>query len=199
MAGGGTTTLPDADVEERTRLLPPWRVVLHDDPVTTMEFVVELLVSVFGKPPVEAVRLMLEVHHGGAATITVCPQERAELYVEQVVSLSRGRGFPLAATAEPGSRALFQLTMPDMRGLEVTIALRERFPKALIVIATMYDAYSLMEEAFTKGCNVFLVKPHGFMELFKRLTTMEMDELRATQRLVIDQYGPREFKPTATP
>jgi ATP-dependent Clp protease adaptor protein ClpS len=101
MRGGGTTTLPDVDVEERTQVAPPWRVVLHDDPVTTMEFVVELLVSLFGKPPVEAVRLMLEVHHGGAATVAVCAQERAELYVEQVVSLSRARGFPLAATAEP--------------------------------------------------------------------------------------------------
>jgi ATP-dependent Clp protease adaptor protein ClpS len=100
--GGGTTTLePDVLVEERTHVPPPWRVVLHDDPVTTMEFVVELLVGLFGKPPVEAVRLMLEVHHGGAATVAVCAQERAELYVEQVVSLSRPRGFPLAATAEP--------------------------------------------------------------------------------------------------
>jgi ATP-dependent Clp protease adaptor protein ClpS len=75
--------------------------VLHDDPVTTMEFVVELLVILFGKPPVEAVRLMLEVHHGGTATVAVCHQERAELYVEQVASLARPRGYPLAATAEP--------------------------------------------------------------------------------------------------
>jgi ATP-dependent Clp protease adaptor protein ClpS len=102
MAGPAAPVLePDVDVGESTSLAPPWRVVLHDDPVTTMEFVVELLVSVFGKPPVEAVRLMLEVHHGGAAVVAVCPQERAELYVEQVVSLARPRGFPLAATAEP--------------------------------------------------------------------------------------------------
>jgi two-component system chemotaxis response regulator CheY len=93
--------------------------------------------------------------------------------------------------------AMVDMKLPDMHGLEVTTALRQRFPDALIVIATMYDAYSLMEEAFSKGCNVFLVKPHGFMELFKRLTTAEMSELRTTQCLVIDQYGPRVFKPTA--
>ncbi len=93
--------------------------------------------------------------------------------------------------------AMVDMKLPDMHGLEVTTALRQRFPDTLIVIATMYDAYSLMEEAFSKGCNVFLVKPHGFMELFKRLTTAEMSELRTTQCLVIDQYGPRVFKPTA--
>jgi CheY-like chemotaxis protein len=93
--------------------------------------------------------------------------------------------------------AMVDMKLPDMHGLEVTVALRQRFPKALLVIATMYDSYSLMEEAFTKGCNVFLVKPHGFMELFKRLTTLDMNEILSTQRLVIDQYGPREFKPTA--
>jgi CheY-like chemotaxis protein len=101
------------------------------------------------------------------------------------------------ADLEELTLAMVDMKLPDMHGLEVTVALRQRFPKTLIVIATMYDAYSLMEDAFTKGCNVFLVKPHGFMELFKRLTTLDMNEILSTQRLVIDQYGPREFKPTA--
>jgi len=89
--------------------------------------------------------------------------------------------------------AMVDMKLPDMHGLEVTLALRKRFPTALIVIATMYDAFSLMEEAFGKGCNVFLVKPHGFMELYKRLTSTDMGEMRKTQRLVIDQYGPRSL------
>lgn len=93
--------------------------------------------------------------------------------------------------------AMVDMKLPDMHGLEVATVLRQRFPNALIVIATMYDSHSLMREAFTKGCNVFLVKPHGFMELFKRLTTMEMSEIRKTTCLVIDQYGPRVFKSTA--
>jgi ATP-dependent Clp protease adaptor protein ClpS len=75
-------------------------VLLNDD-VTTMDFVVWLLVTLFAKPYDEAVRLMLEVHETGAATVTVCPQERAELYVEQVRSLARARGYPLVATTEP--------------------------------------------------------------------------------------------------
>ena len=88
-------------VPEETRRSPIWRVVLHNDDVTTMDFVVHLLMTLFGMPLAEARRLMLEVHHGGAAVVAACPRERAELYVEQVRSLARPRGFPLVATAEP--------------------------------------------------------------------------------------------------
>lgn len=89
--------------------------------------------------------------------------------------------------------AMVDMKLPDMHGLDLTVELRRRFPQALIVIATMYDARSLMEQAFTNGCNVFLVKPHGFMELYKRLTTLDMSEMRSIRCLVIDQYGPRAF------
>ena len=75
-------------------------MILHNDDVTTMEFVVWLLVTLFGKSFDEAVTLMLAVHQTGSATVIVCPQERAELYVEQVHSLARPRGFPLAASCE---------------------------------------------------------------------------------------------------
>jgi ATP-dependent Clp protease adaptor protein ClpS len=91
----------EPDVVVDVRVSPPWRVILHNDDVTTMDFVVHLLVTLFAKPQSEAVALMLVVHHAGFATVTVCPQERAELYVEQVRSLARAQGFPLVATAEP--------------------------------------------------------------------------------------------------
>ena len=60
-------------------------------------------------------------------------------------------------------------------------------------MATMHDGRDLIEEAFAAGADVYLVKPHGFMELFKRLkeTGSDMSELR---RLIIDQFGPRPFK-----
>jgi ATP-dependent Clp protease adapter protein ClpS len=47
------------------------------------------------------VRLTFEVHESGSALITVTSFERAELYLEQVRSLARPRGFPLVATMEP--------------------------------------------------------------------------------------------------
>ena len=98
--GGKEVPVLEPVVGEETKVSPPWRVILHNDDVTTMDFVVHLLVTLFAKPQADAVRLMLEVHRTGAATVATCPQERAELYVEQVHSLARARGFPLTATAE---------------------------------------------------------------------------------------------------
>ena len=101
MGQTGATTELEEEVAVEVWLAPPWRVILHDDPVTTMDFVVWLLQHLFHKPTEEAVRLMLEVHTRGTGVAAVCARERAELYVEQVHSLSRARGFPLTATTEP--------------------------------------------------------------------------------------------------
>lgn len=87
--------------------------------------------------------------------------------------------------------AVVDMQLPDGSGLSLTQKLRERCPKAYLVVATMYDERSLMDSTFERGGNCFLVKPHGFMELFKRLTTSDLDELREASCLIIDQYGPR--------
>ena len=100
MAPESPTLVPEAETEERTAHAPQWKVLLHDDDTTTMDFVVWLLQKIFHKEPEEAVRLMLEVHETGLALVTVTNLERAELYVEQVHSLARPRGFPLQATME---------------------------------------------------------------------------------------------------
>ena len=92
--------------------------------------------------------------------------------------------------------AVVDMQLPDVNGLQLTVELRERYPNAVIVVATMYDERSLMERSFQKGCNIFLVKPHGFMELFKRLTTINLDEMCTQTNMVIDQYGPRILTPT---
>ena len=89
--------------------------------------------------------------------------------------------------------ALVDMELPDINGLQLTQRIRERFPHAYIVVATMHDERTLMEKTFAKGGNCFLVKPHGFMELFKRLTTIDTSELINAGDIVIDQYGPRKF------
>ena len=101
MATEAPTADPDVETDEKTRLAPQWKVILLDDDVTTFEFVIQLLVGLFHKEQEEAVRLTFEIHETGAALVTVVNLERAELYVEQVRSLARGRGFPLTATIEP--------------------------------------------------------------------------------------------------
>lgn len=89
--------------------------------------------------------------------------------------------------------AVIDMQLPDMPGLQLTYDLRRRFPHTYIVVATMHDERSLMESVFSKGGNCFLVKPHGFMELYRRLTTSSIQELLNTNCVVIDQYGPRPF------
>lgn len=90
--------------------------------------------------------------------------------------------------------AILDMEIPDINGLELTVRLRQQSPETCIIIATMHDERSLMQSAFEKGCDVFLVKPHGFMELFKRLTSEGSSGLHKNRPLVIDQYGPRPFK-----
>jgi hypothetical protein len=60
-------------------------------------------------------------------------------------------------------------------------------------MATMHDDRALIDQAFQSGVDVFLVKPHGFMELYQRLLAVDSntDLLR---RLVIDQFGPRPYR-----
>jgi ATP-dependent Clp protease adaptor protein ClpS len=91
---------PDTETKEEQKLAPRWKVILHNDDVTTFAFVIELLITLFKKPSDEAIELTNEIHHKGSAVIIVTSFERAELYVDQVRSLARPRGFPLTATME---------------------------------------------------------------------------------------------------
>jgi ATP-dependent Clp protease adaptor protein ClpS len=101
MSRSTTVIEPDTETQEETRLAPRWKVILLNDDVTTFQFVIDLLRSLFHKSHDEAVQLTHEIHVTGSALITVTSLERAELYVDQVRSLARPRGFPLAATIEP--------------------------------------------------------------------------------------------------
>jgi len=97
---GGTTLVAEPDADVLTDYAPRYRVLMHNDDVTTMDFVVGLLRAVFGKPHAEARRIMLEVHETGVALVEVVPLEEAETHVVRCKSLARARGFPLALTIE---------------------------------------------------------------------------------------------------
>lgn len=94
------TTTVEPEIDRRSALAPQWKVLLLDDDITTEQFVVWLLMSLFRKNRPEAEELTREVDQTGSALITVTNFERAELYVEQVRSLARPRGYPLAAEIE---------------------------------------------------------------------------------------------------
>jgi ATP-dependent Clp protease adaptor protein ClpS len=77
-----------------------FKVLLHNDDYTTMEFVVEILMLVFKKSPEDAVRIMLNVHHKGIGICGVYTFEVSETKVNTVHTLARQYGFPLKCTME---------------------------------------------------------------------------------------------------
>jgi ATP-dependent Clp protease adaptor protein ClpS len=79
---------------------PMYKVLLHNDDYTTMEFVVEILMLVFNKPPEEAVEIMLNVHQKGIGICGVYTYEVSETKVNTVHDLARQNGFPLKCTME---------------------------------------------------------------------------------------------------
>lgn len=99
-----------------------------------------------------------------------------------------------ARTMENLALVVIDHRLPDMSGVSLLARLREQFPNAMLIMATMHDERSLMEQAFETGCDVFLVKPHGFMELYKRLKATPPGGEGTHEQLIIDQYGPRPYR-----
>jgi ATP-dependent Clp protease adaptor protein ClpS len=77
-----------------------YKVLLHNDDYTTMEFVVLVLVSIFHRTEGEAVQIMLHVHRNGVGVAGVYTHEVAETRVEQVHALARRHEYPLRASLE---------------------------------------------------------------------------------------------------
>ncbi len=88
--------------EVEKKLKPPsmYKVLLHNDDYTTMEFVVEVLQGVFHRSPPEATQIMLHVHRTGIGVAGVYTYEVAETKVTIVESLAREHEFPLKCTME---------------------------------------------------------------------------------------------------
>lgn len=89
------------DVEEEVKEPELFLVILHNDDYTTMEFVVEVLVSVFRKTIIDATRIMLDVHRKGRGVVGHYTYDIAATKVQEVRSLAREREFPLKCTIEP--------------------------------------------------------------------------------------------------
>jgi len=87
--------------KDETKRPELYRVLLLNDDYTTMDFVVEVLETIFNKQPAEAFRIMMAVHTQGKGLCGVYPHEIAETKVEAVVSTARDHGFPLKAAMEP--------------------------------------------------------------------------------------------------
>ena len=106
-----TETLPEVlpdieheieeDVYTSKTYLPLYKVIMWDDDVTTMEFVIRILSHLFRKDLTTAENLMYEIHLKGAAHVETLPLEQAEFKAEQVHSAAALEQFPFRCTVEP--------------------------------------------------------------------------------------------------
>ena len=88
------------DTQRKLKKPPHYKVLLHNDNYTTMDFVVVILEDVFHKTPAEAYRIMMQVHTQGKGLCGMYPFEVAETKVTQVMDFSRKHQHPLQCVME---------------------------------------------------------------------------------------------------
>lgn len=93
--------IPSTETVEETKLYPRYKVFVHNDDVTPMQLVVDVLEGIFGLRGRRSVEVMVEAHNTGVAFVIALTLEQAEFRVEQAHSLARGQGYPLTFTYEP--------------------------------------------------------------------------------------------------
>ena len=89
-----------SDTDEETKEPPLYKVYLHNDDYTSMEFVVEILIHFFNKTVAEAARIMMKVHREGIGLCGVFTREIAETKVAAVSTAANENGYPLKCTME---------------------------------------------------------------------------------------------------
>ena len=88
----------DSKVEIRRPLM--YKVIIYNDDYTTMEFVVDVLVKIFKKSDVEALKIMYDVHKKGMGIAGVYVYDIAATKMVQAISMARNSGFPLKFSME---------------------------------------------------------------------------------------------------
>ena len=88
--------------EKKEKLEKPklFKVILHNDDFTTMEFVVFVLQYVFNRSDAEAFTIMLKVHNEGIGIAGIYPFEIANMKSEKAMNLAKAREYPLLCTVE---------------------------------------------------------------------------------------------------
>lgn len=77
-----------------------YKVVMYNDDYTTMEFVINILVSVFNKKLIEAEKIMLDVHEKGKGVAGIYSHDIAITKVSTAMSMAKEKGFPFKLTVE---------------------------------------------------------------------------------------------------
>ena len=77
-----------------------YKVIMHNDDFTTMDFVVEILITIFRKDPLSAEALMMDVHKKGLAVVGRYPYDIAVSKVNKAMRLAKDRSYPFRMTVE---------------------------------------------------------------------------------------------------
>jgi ATP-dependent Clp protease adaptor protein ClpS len=93
----------DVDVEqdEMVWIEPPYRVLIHNDDVTTFEFVISMLQNIFKLRRSMSEQIAMITHVVGIALVVIKPQSEAEKLVNAGIFAARLEGFPLVLSCEP--------------------------------------------------------------------------------------------------
>lgn len=95
---GGSDVMTESDIKlEKPKL---FKVLLHNDDFTTMEFVVFVLQYVFMRDEAEAFTIMLKVHNEGLGIAGIYPYEIANMKADKAINLAKAREYPLLCTVE---------------------------------------------------------------------------------------------------
>lgn len=92
--------IPEVEVDEETAQGPLYRVIIHNDDVTPMNFVVHILLTVFLLSGPGAVQVMYTAHYHGSAYVQTVPKTEAEKRVIHAHMAARLAGYPLRFTIE---------------------------------------------------------------------------------------------------
>ena len=93
---------PATKRSSRFKLKEPskYHVIMHNDDVTTMDFVVMILERIFCKTKAEAETIMLKIHHEGSAIVGTYYRDIAVSKKDVAIKAARDNGFPLQLTVE---------------------------------------------------------------------------------------------------
>ena len=92
---------PDVIEETETELEPLYRVIIHNDDITPMDFVTHVLKTIFFLTQPNAIKVMLTAHYTGAAYVQTLPKNEAEKRINRAHFAAGLEGYPLHFSMEP--------------------------------------------------------------------------------------------------
>ncbi len=90
----------DTEDQQKIELPKKYKVILHNDDYTPMEFVIEILIDIFKKDEMTATNIMLNVHNLGQGVCGIYTYEIAETKVARVMDMAQQHEYPLKASME---------------------------------------------------------------------------------------------------